>query len=149
MRFYGCTGLTSVTLPSSLTEIGSQAFYGCSGLTSVTIGNSVESIGDDAFRYCTGLTSVRFIGNAPTVGADVFYAAPNVTVYYIAGKAGWGASFARRPTALWASVEPPTGPVNTLELQVTTNLTNPIWIPVATNSLPKSGPRQFYRLIPR
>ena len=38
----------------------------CSGLTSVTIPASVTSIGDYAFYGCTGLTSVYFQGNAPT-----------------------------------------------------------------------------------
>ena len=33
----------------SVTSIGEGVFYGCSGLTSVTIPNSVTSIGDDAF----------------------------------------------------------------------------------------------------
>ena len=32
---YGLTGLTSVTIPNSVTEIGPGAFRGCSGLTSV------------------------------------------------------------------------------------------------------------------
>ena len=134
------------TIPDSVTSIGASAFYYCTGLTNITIGNSVTSIGDYAFRGCTGLTSVRFMGNAPTVGTAVFYDAPNVTLYYIAGKTGWDASFADRPTALSAPVEPPTGPVNTLELQVATDLTNPIWIPVATNSVPKSGAQQFYQM---
>ena len=41
--FEGCSGLTSVTIPNSVTKIGSSAFSGCSGLTSVTVknGNSV------------------------------------------------------------------------------------------------------------
>ena len=58
--FSGCSGLTSVTIPNSVTStsIGECAFYGCSGLTSVIIGNSVTSIGRNAFTKCDGLTSV-------------------------------------------------------------------------------------------
>ncbi len=33
--FEGCSGLTSVTIPNSVTSIGYKAFYGCSGLTAV------------------------------------------------------------------------------------------------------------------
>ena len=46
--FEYCTGLTSVTIPNSVTFIG-VAFVGCSGLTSVTIPNSVNTIVSGAF----------------------------------------------------------------------------------------------------
>ena len=57
--FQGCTNLTSVKIPNSVTKIGDYAFSGCSGLTSVTIGNSVTSIGEYAFDGCLSLTSVH------------------------------------------------------------------------------------------
>ena len=52
VAFYGCSGLTAVTIPNSVTSIGGSAFYGCSGLTSLTIPNSVTSIGYGAFYGC-------------------------------------------------------------------------------------------------
>ena len=58
MAFYGCTDLTSVTIPNSVISIGDNAMKGCTGLTSVTIGNSVTSIGSSAFYDCANLKDV-------------------------------------------------------------------------------------------
>ena len=60
--FYGCSSLTSVTIPNSVTSIGDYAFEWCSSLTSVTIPNSVTSIGDWAFYGCRSLASVNYLG---------------------------------------------------------------------------------------
>ena len=57
--FSGCSGLTSITIPNSVTSIGGRAFYGCSGLTSITIPNSVTSIGSVAFYECDNITIVN------------------------------------------------------------------------------------------
>ena len=53
--FFGCSGLTSVTIPESVTSIDESAFLSCSGLTSVTIGEGVTAIGKSAFSGCEGL----------------------------------------------------------------------------------------------
>ena len=70
--FWGCSDLTSVTIPNSATEIGDNAFYGCTSLTSVTISNSVTTIGSGAFSYCTGLTSVTIPNSVTTIDYGAF-----------------------------------------------------------------------------
>ena len=70
--FYGCSGLTSLTLPSSVTSIGSYAFYGCSGLTSFTLPSSVTSIGESAFKGCSGLTSLTIPSSVTSIGYKAF-----------------------------------------------------------------------------
>ena len=49
---------TSITIPNSVTSIGSYAFYKCSSLTSLTIPDSVTSIGYGAFAGCYRLVEV-------------------------------------------------------------------------------------------
>ena len=55
--FYNCN-LSSVTLPNALTSIEFVAFADCSSLKSITIPQSVMSIRSDAFENCSGLTSI-------------------------------------------------------------------------------------------
>ena len=65
--FAGCAGLTSITIPDSVTSIGGEAFEGCTGLTNVVFGNSVTSIGWQAFYGCTGLTSITIPDSATSI----------------------------------------------------------------------------------
>ncbi len=72
--FFGCTSLTSVEIPNSVTSIGDGAFRDCSGLTSIEIPNSVTSIGNWAFCGCSGLTGSQVIPNSVTsIGEGAFY----------------------------------------------------------------------------
>ena len=66
--FQVCTGLTSITIPDSVTRICDMAFANCIGLTSFTIPNSVTSVGMDVFYGCTQLEftiydGLRYLGN--------------------------------------------------------------------------------------
>ena len=53
-----CSGLTSITIPSSVTSLGDLCFFGCSSLTSITIPSSVTSLGEACFSACVSLTSI-------------------------------------------------------------------------------------------
>ncbi|MCR4812412.1 MAG: leucine-rich repeat protein [Bacteroidales bacterium] len=70
----------------SVTSIGNSAFENCSGLTSVTIPNSVTSIGgssyyDGAFYGCSGLTSVYYTGDVAGWCGITFGGGPNPLGY--------------------------------------------------------------------
>jgi uncharacterized repeat protein (TIGR03803 family) len=98
-------GLTSVTIPNSVTSIGDYAFYNCFSLPSVTIPNSVTSIGEGAFRACSSLTRAYFQGNAPiTPDRQTLFAngPTSFGVFYLPGTSGWR-DFANEgvPTAPW------------------------------------------------
>ena len=69
--FDGCTELTSVTIPNSVTSIGDNAFRDCSSLTNATIGNGVTNIGSGAF-YRSGLTSVTIGNSVTSIGESAF-----------------------------------------------------------------------------
>ena len=77
--FENCSGLTSITIPNSFTSTGLWAFAGCTGLTSITIPNSVTSISDGAFYGCTGLTSITIPNSVTRIGGSAFYGCTGLT----------------------------------------------------------------------
>ena len=77
--FKGCSVLTSVTIPSSVTSIGFWAFEGCSGLTSLIIPSSVTSIDPSAFKGCSGLTSLTIPSSVTEIGKSVFEGCSGLT----------------------------------------------------------------------
>jgi hypothetical protein len=145
-------------------------------LPSITVPNSVTNIGDYAFRDCINLTTVYFQGNCPTFGESVFDYNQVLTIYYLAGAIGWAAFYYPWPVVLvlWnppvqtsaASVGVRTNQFGftitgtsglVIVVEASTNLVNPMWSPVGTNTLTGGSsyfsdpqwtnyPARFYRL---
>lgn len=85
--FRECGGLTSVTLPASVTHIGKDAFRECAALGSVTLSENTASVGENAFFACEALTSLTIPGTLRTVGSEAFAWCSGLTS---AGPAGDG-----------------------------------------------------------
>ena len=120
------------------------------------------------------LSEVYFEGNAPSIDLSTFNGDNAATIYYLPGTTGWGPTIGGRPTALWKplvqandasfgvrtnqfgfSINWASGRVVVVE--ACTDLTQPIWSPVGTNTLTDGSsyfsdpqwtnhPARFYRL---
>ena len=87
--FYGCSGLTSLTIPSSVTSIGNEAFHGCCGLTSLVIPSGVTSIGDEAFYGCSGLINLTIPSSVTRIGWSAFEGCSGLTSLVIPSSVTW------------------------------------------------------------
>lgn len=113
--FNGCDGLTSISIPDSITEIGMDAFVGCSSLNSIMIPDKVTEIGTNAFNscsslisivlpesmtkiqwaefcYCSNLRSITIPDTITEIEDYAFYGCENLKdVYYAGSKTQWSA----------------------------------------------------------
>jgi hypothetical protein len=70
MAFYGCTSLTTFTMPYNLTTIGDNAFQN-SGITTIKMNENITSFGESAFSG-TGVTSITFPESVTSIGEGAF-----------------------------------------------------------------------------
>ena len=87
--FYGCSSLTSVNIPSSVTSIGWRAFESCSSLTSVNIPSGVTEIGVYTFSGCRSLTSVNIPSSVTVIGGRAFSDCSSLTNINIPSSVKW------------------------------------------------------------
>ena len=159
-------------IPDSVTVIGPLAFADCSNLTNVVLDSGITNIEAQAFAGCSDLTAIYFEGNAPSADATAFDSGP--TIYYLPNAEGWPAIFNNLSTALWLPQIQAAGaifgtPTNqfgfniswasgqTVVVQACTDITNPVWQPIWTNTLASlttnfidsqwaNYPSRFYRI---
>jgi len=161
--FKGCSHLATLTIPDSVTMIDDWAFMDCAGLTNVVVGSSVTNLGLYAFWNCPELQQACFRGDAPWVdgaagGTDsTVFGGESGTAYYLPGTAGWCRTFGGWPTAWWYQFQPQPRILGAdyglgvqtngfhfaifwatnaaVVVEACTNLANPDWQPVQTNTL--------------
>ncbi len=63
---------TDITIPDSITYIGSYAFSGCRNLTSIAIPDGITEIKEETFDYCTNLKSVSIPDSVTSIGSRAF-----------------------------------------------------------------------------
>ncbi len=110
--FAGNSNLTSVTIPNSVTGVGSDAFSGCSNienadinsqsaldaisftnkLTSIKLGDKITSIASSKFSGCSGLTSVTIPSSVTNIGASAFYGCSGLTEIICEGETPAGSN---------------------------------------------------------
>ncbi|MCD8296131.1 MAG: leucine-rich repeat domain-containing protein, partial [Prevotella sp.] len=80
--FYYCKSLTSIDIPSSVSNIGESAFQS-SSLTSIEIPNGVTSISNCTFYFCTSLTSIELPNGLTSIGEMAFVYCTKLTTIKI------------------------------------------------------------------
>ncbi len=76
--FNGCSDLTSVNIPSSVTTIGDRAFLSCESLTKIEIPPSVTTIGSEAFNQCEALEEINIPSGVTTISSKLFNGCANL-----------------------------------------------------------------------
>jgi len=70
--FTYCTSLESVSLSDNVTVISDYAFDGCTKLATISISNNTTKIGNGAFSNCSVLTSISLPNSITEIGSGAF-----------------------------------------------------------------------------
>ena len=81
--FYDCSSLTEIHLPANLTSIGEHAFNGCSSLTGIHLPDNLTSIESSTFNFCSSLTEIHLPANLTSIGERAFWSCSSLTEIHL------------------------------------------------------------------
>jgi hypothetical protein len=88
--FSGCTALTELTIPASVTNIGNEVFFGCTALKKLNILSAVTRISSGPLQYCSALESITLPASVTYISSRAFEdCAALQDVYYSGCEAQW------------------------------------------------------------
>ncbi len=76
--FYGCTSLSNITIPDSITSIEAGAFMDCTSLSDMTISDSVIYLGKAAFGRCISLENISIPDGVKRIEEGAFSECSNL-----------------------------------------------------------------------
>lgn len=78
--FSGCSALTKIEIPETVTHIGKYAFRDCYDLEELTLNEGLLSIGERAFEDCVALTEVFIPESVTVIEASAFAGCDNLVI---------------------------------------------------------------------
>jgi len=79
LAFYGCSNMSSASLPSTVKTIGVRSFKECTSLSYVAFPGGLESIKEAAFEACSSLSGIRLPEGLKVIGNYAFYRCSSLT----------------------------------------------------------------------
>lgn len=92
--FSGCSALTKIEIPETVTHIGKYAFRDCYDLEELTLNEGLLSIGERAFEDCVALTEVFIPESVTVIEANAFAGCDNLVIKTTIPQEEWPAGWA-------------------------------------------------------
>jgi len=85
--------ITSITISSGITSLGSQLFRNLNAIESIVLPDSISSIGNNTFIGCSSLDELTFSNNVLKIGDYATWGTSLSDVYYDGSKDDWNAIY--------------------------------------------------------
>lgn len=70
--FYGCSALTEIVVPNSVTLLGNYSFAQCNNLKNISLSNALTSIENYVFAECAKLSKIVLPSTLTNIGSGAF-----------------------------------------------------------------------------